>query len=160
MDELHSQALQAFEAARANDGLISPQEHKSLLKDFTLEDWKAVAKQNNDQNNLYGVLKNPVIHETPSEILIRNDEHRLRQVDITTGLAGLGYGAGAAAGGMAIGWAIGRYAMDSYRPAKWLGLAVGLLAGQKIYGGVTSEINDIKANANPLRIPKSSLRIE
>lgn len=153
----NDRAIELFDQAVRNDNLVSPRENKNLLKDFTVEDWRAiVAKTADDGNGL--IRKGPAVVEQEDKFVVQNDEQEVRTKDILDGVKGFLTGCGITAGGsLGSVWAVNRFLQGDGR-LKLAGLGVSALAGYFTYKRMSSEARDIKENANPLIIPKSGLK--
>lgn len=153
----NDRAIELFDEAVRNDNLVSPRESKSLLKDLTVEDWRAIAaKTTNDGSGL--INRGPSVIEQEDKFVVQNDEQEVRAKDILTGVKSFLTGVGITGGGyMASAFAVNRFLQGDGR-LKVAGLGVSALAGWLTYRGMSSEAREIKEQGNPLIIPKSGLK--
>jgi|AGTN01.3.fsa_nt_gi hypothetical protein len=153
----NDKAIELFNQAVGKDNLLSPKENKNLLKDLTVEDWRAISAQTaNDGNGL--IRRGPSVVEQEDKFLVQNDEQEVRTKDILDGVKGFLTGCGiTAGGGLGSVWAVNRFLQGDGR-LKLAGLGVSALVGYVTYKGMSSEARDIKEHANPLVIPKSALK--
>lgn len=153
----NERAIELFDKAVSNDDMVSPRENKSLLKDLTVEDWRAIAaKTANDGSGL--IKRGPTVVEQEDKFVVQNDEIAVRNKDILDGVKGFLTGVGITGGG----WAASTFAVNRMFQGdgrlKLAGLGASALIGYLTYRGMSSEAREIKEHGNPLIIPKSGLK--
>jgi len=126
-----SDAIKTFEDA-IKDRLIDKKDLGNHLSNFTLDDWREVAKNlaatKASKNGLFGGIDELSVQETPTEIVIKNDKDALRDQSILTGAKDVGLWMPTfAAVGAGAGWLASRYCSTPY--LKLGGAALGVLAG-------------------------------